>query len=58
VVDLVDAVKSLDIGVDQIHEHDVRLANRFRAGLGMPASDSAFVAVATPGAAERLAALS
>jgi selenocysteine lyase/cysteine desulfurase len=42
------------IGVDAIHEHDVALANRFRAGLGLRASDSAIVTADLPGAAERL----
>jgi len=43
------------IGVDAIHEHDLALANRFRAGLGLPPGDSAIVSVDLPGAAERLA---
>ena len=42
------------IGVDAIHEHDVGLANRFRAGLGLPAADSAIVTADLPGAAQRL----
>jgi selenocysteine lyase/cysteine desulfurase len=43
------------VGIDAIHAHDVGLANRFRAGLGMPEGDSAIVSVALPdGAAERL----
>lgn len=46
----------LDIGVAPIHRHNVRLANRFRSGLGMPPGDSAIVSVARPGAAARLAA--
>ncbi|MEU7899922.1 aminotransferase class V-fold PLP-dependent enzyme [Nonomuraea sp. NPDC049152] len=46
----------LDIGIDPIHEHDVRLANRFRTGLGMAPSNSAIVTVSKPGSAERLAA--
>jgi selenocysteine lyase/cysteine desulfurase len=33
------------VGIDAIHEHDVGLANRFRAGLGMEPSDSAIVAL-------------
>jgi selenocysteine lyase/cysteine desulfurase len=33
----------LDIGIDAIHEHDVGLANRFRAGLGLEPSDTAIV---------------
>jgi selenocysteine lyase/cysteine desulfurase len=43
-----------EIGVEEIHAHDVALANRFRAGLGLPAGDSAIVSVSVPGAAERL----
>jgi selenocysteine lyase/cysteine desulfurase len=44
------------IGVQVIHDHDVALANRFRAGLGMPASNSAIVTARLPGAADTLAA--
>ena len=44
-----------EIGVTAIHEHDLRLANRFRAGLGLEAGDSAIVFVDAPGAEERLA---
>jgi selenocysteine lyase/cysteine desulfurase len=44
------------IGVETIHAHDVGLANRLRAGLGLPASDSAIVTADIPGAAERLEA--
>jgi selenocysteine lyase/cysteine desulfurase len=44
------------IGVDAIHAHDVGLANRFRAGLGLPAGDSAIVSADVPGARERLEA--
>jgi selenocysteine lyase/cysteine desulfurase len=43
------------IGVETIHSHDVALANRLRAGLGMPPGDSAIVCIDTPHAAERLA---
>lgn len=43
------------IGVAEIHHHDVRLANRFRAGLELPAADSAIVSVQIPHATERLA---
>jgi selenocysteine lyase/cysteine desulfurase len=43
------------IGVEAIHEHDLRLANRFRAGLGLPAGDSAIVSADVPGAGEALA---
>ena len=44
----------LDIGTEQIHEHDVRLANLFRAGLGLEPGDSAIVAAEVPGAEELL----
>jgi selenocysteine lyase/cysteine desulfurase len=44
----------LDIGVDAIHGHDLRLANRFRAGLGLPPGDSAIVSAELPEAEERL----
>ncbi len=44
-----------EIGVAAIREHDVGLANRFRAGLGLPPADSAIVQVAVPGGVERLA---
>ena len=43
-----------EIGVDAIHAHDLRLANGFRAGLGLEAGDSAIVFVDAPGAEERL----
>jgi selenocysteine lyase/cysteine desulfurase len=43
------------IGVEAIHEHDLRLANRFREGVGLPPGGSAIVSVDLPGAAERLA---
>ncbi len=36
----------LDIGVETIHEHNVALANRFRAGLGLEPSDTAIVTTA------------
>jgi selenocysteine lyase/cysteine desulfurase len=45
----------LEIGVEEIHDHDVRLANRFRDAMGLEASDSAIVPVEAKGAAERLA---
>jgi selenocysteine lyase/cysteine desulfurase len=44
----------LEIGIDAIHEHNLRLANRFRAGLGLPAGDSAIVSAELPEAEERL----
>ena len=34
-----------EIGIEAIHEHDVALANRFRAGLGLEPSNSAIVSV-------------
>jgi selenocysteine lyase/cysteine desulfurase len=45
------------VGVQAIHDHDVALANRFRAGLGLEPGDSAIVSIpARPGAEERLRA--
>lgn len=44
----------LDLGVEAVHAHDVRLANRFRAGLGLPPGDSAIVSTGWPDAAARL----
>jgi selenocysteine lyase/cysteine desulfurase len=43
-----------EIGVGSIGAHDVALANRFLAGLGLPAGDSAIVTVDVPGAEEKL----
>ena len=43
------------LGVDAIHEHDLALANRFRAGLGLEESNSAIVFCDIDGAAEKLA---
>jgi selenocysteine lyase/cysteine desulfurase len=43
------------IGVEAVHAHDLGLANRFRAGLGLPPGDSAIVSVDLPGAADTLA---
>jgi selenocysteine lyase/cysteine desulfurase len=34
-----------DVGIETIHEHNLGLANRFRAGLGMEPGDSAIVAL-------------
>jgi selenocysteine lyase/cysteine desulfurase len=42
------------IGVQAIHDHNVALANRFRAGLGLEAGDSAIVSADVPDAAARL----
>jgi selenocysteine lyase/cysteine desulfurase len=44
----------LEVGVDAVHEHNLRLANAFRDGLGLPPGDSAIVATDLPGAEERL----
>jgi selenocysteine lyase/cysteine desulfurase len=43
-----------EIGIDAIHEHNLRLANRFRAGLELPEGDSALVFVDAGDAADRL----
>lgn len=46
-----------ELGVPAVHAHDLALADRFRAGLGLPPGDSAIVSLAVPdGTAERLAA--
>ena len=42
------------IGVRSVYDHDVALANRFRAGLGMEPSNSAIVSIDLPGGADRL----
>jgi selenocysteine lyase/cysteine desulfurase len=42
------------IGVNAIHDHNLALANRFRAGIGLEPSNSAIVCAELPGAAERL----
>jgi selenocysteine lyase/cysteine desulfurase len=44
----------VEVGHEAIHEHDLRLANAFREGLGLPPGDSAIVAADLPGAEERL----
>jgi selenocysteine lyase/cysteine desulfurase len=44
------------IGVQTIHDHNLALANRFRAGLGLAPGNSAIVSVNRPGAARRLSA--
>lgn len=44
------------VTIEAVHDWDVGLANRFRAGLGLPPGDSAIVSVDVPGAARRLAA--
>jgi selenocysteine lyase/cysteine desulfurase len=42
------------VGVDAIHDHDVDLANRFRAGLGLDPSNSAIVFCDIEDAADKL----
>jgi selenocysteine lyase/cysteine desulfurase len=44
----------VEIGVEQIHEHALRLANDFRRGLGLGAADSAIVAAEVEGVEELL----
>jgi selenocysteine lyase/cysteine desulfurase len=44
------------IGVDTINRHNLELANEFRAGLGLPPSNSAIVSTSLPGAQEAFAA--
>jgi selenocysteine lyase/cysteine desulfurase len=46
-----------DLGAEKIHKHDLRMADRLRAGLGLEPGDSAIVSVAglDERAAERLA---
>jgi selenocysteine lyase/cysteine desulfurase len=43
----------LDVGVEEIQRHNVALANRFRAGVGLEPSDSAIVSVAPANGARR-----
>ena len=43
-----------EIGVEAIHEHDVGLANRFRAGLGLEPGESAIVFCDIADAADKL----
>jgi selenocysteine lyase/cysteine desulfurase len=47
-----------EVGVEAIHSHDLRMANRLRAGLGLAPGDSAIVSVSglAADAADRLAA--
>jgi selenocysteine lyase/cysteine desulfurase len=44
----------LEIGIEAIHQHDLRLANHFREALGLPPGDSAIVSAELPEAEERL----
>lgn len=51
------AVELLEqVGIEEIYRHDVGLANRFRAGLGLEPSDSAIVSAQVPDAERKLAA--
>jgi selenocysteine lyase/cysteine desulfurase len=45
------------VGIEAIHEHDVALANRFRAGIDLPPSNSAIVTVPGDLAALRAAGI-
>ncbi len=45
-----------EVGTGAIGAHDVRLANRLRAGIGLPPSDSAIVSLDLPGAVDALRA--
>jgi selenocysteine lyase/cysteine desulfurase len=42
------------VGVEQVHAHNLALANRFRAGLELSDGNSAIVSVDVPGAEEKL----
>jgi selenocysteine lyase/cysteine desulfurase len=44
------------VGAEAVNAHNVRLANRFRTGIGLPESDSAIVSAAIPEADRRLEA--
>jgi selenocysteine lyase/cysteine desulfurase len=43
-----------EIGIEAIHAHNLALADRFRAGIGLEPGDSAIVCADLPGAAERM----
>jgi selenocysteine lyase/cysteine desulfurase len=45
-----------EVGIETIHAHNVGLANRFLAGLGLPPSDSAIVALPAASLGEALSA--
>ena len=45
-----------EIGIEAINEHNVGLANRFRAGMGLAPSNSAIVSIDLAGGIERLRA--
>lgn len=42
------------VGIESIHAHDLALANRLRAGSGLPPGDSPIVSVPAAGAAEKV----
>ncbi|MDQ1600453.1 MAG: hypothetical protein QOD68_1927 [Actinomycetota bacterium] len=42
------------VGIEQVRAHDVALADRFRAGLGLPPAGSAIVSTTVPDAAAKL----
>jgi selenocysteine lyase/cysteine desulfurase len=44
----------VEVGIDEIHRHNLALAERFRAGLGLPPGDSAIVPAQVERAEERL----
>ena len=44
------------VGMEAIHEHDVALANHFRAAMGLEPSNSAIVSIDAPGGLEKLRA--
>jgi selenocysteine lyase/cysteine desulfurase len=44
----------LEIGIETIHDHNLRLANRFREGLNLPPGNSAIVSAELPEAEQRL----
>jgi selenocysteine lyase/cysteine desulfurase len=49
------ALETLEsLNIEHIHRHDVELANRFRAGLGLEPSNSAIVSTNVEGAEEKL----
>ena len=44
----------LEIRIETIHDHNIRLANRFREGLNLPPGNSAIVSAELPEAEQRL----
>jgi selenocysteine lyase/cysteine desulfurase len=45
-----------EVGIAEVHRHDLRLANALRARLGLPGGDSAIVTVSATGGLDRLTA--